>query len=476
MTGESLFWRKGSWIAMVLVLAVVCVCFAVVTGTLQIDRVDPFAGSANLSSLCRYAFGFFVLWVLLGVFAWRLNRSDRQGHSWCSGRSDIFIIVGVAIVVRVVAISGGGPQLSNDLWRYIHDGRRLAAGFNPYGQSPLDLGAGSGHDSILDQINHPQLVTIYQPTSQLVFAGLWFMHSDRFDPLAVKTFQLGFIGIDLIIIGLLLGELRRQGRSPWWAILYAWHPLAISETAATGHQDVVGIVMLLLALVLTRPSAISLRRAVAAGAVFAAAVAVKPIMLPLALPLAWALRQRRYLVVAAAVSAFVMVLVFYLPFVFSEGALRGMIETIGVFSSRWSFNGSLQNLIVWAIGSVKWANVSMALLLMAVLGASMWCGHDRWQTTLVFLLTGLLFSSTVYPWYLLWVLVIVPIRFDLSVWLFSFTIIGGYVVLGHMQQWQVPWWILIVEYVPVYACLIWTVLRSQCVRSHSYAGQIGQVS
>ncbi len=62
--------------------------------------------------------------------------------------------------------------------------------------------------------------------------------------------RLVFVFLDMAIIGLILFQLRSMGRSAWWAVAYAWHPLAISEVAGSGHQDVIGIAFMLLSLVL----------------------------------------------------------------------------------------------------------------------------------------------------------------------------------------------------------------------------------
>ncbi|MEZ6189822.1 MAG: hypothetical protein R3C45_00850 [Phycisphaerales bacterium] len=44
----------------------------------------------------------------------------------------------------------------------------------------------------------------------------------------------------MLIIAVLLAWLRDMGKSTWWAVAYAWHPLAISEVAGGEHQDVIG--------------------------------------------------------------------------------------------------------------------------------------------------------------------------------------------------------------------------------------------
>ncbi len=435
------------------VAAVLACVFAWVVGLIQVDRVDPSAGIANLSSLTGYWIIGAAAWGVLSVIAWRLSCDKRRiaASQWAGAA----VIVLVALAARIVAVLAGGPQLSDDLWRYIHDGRQLASGVSPYYQSPQELGAGQGQDPILDRVNHPELVTIYQPTSQYIFAALWRLRPQQLDPLGVNTFRFGFVLIDLMLIVLLIIQLQRDGRSVWWATLYAWHPLAISEVAASGHQDVIGITLLVAGLMLFQTRSMAWRHALLGGAAFAAAVAVKPIVLPLAIPIVWRLRSSLRGVAVAGGGAVFALCALYLPFVFLDGGLSRMFETIGSFVGQWSFNSSLHAAAVYATGSKTIAGVLMAGLLITVLIGGMALRWGLWRVACVYLFAALLLSSTVYPWYLLWALAFVSIRFGLGVWVFSLTITWSYAVLGNAVAWELPVWVVVVEYTSVYAAVIW---------------------
>lgn len=431
--------------------------FVAALACVEIDRIDPASGPANLRGLVPYWIMFAGLWSTLGLLAWRLG-IPATGHTG-SDRCATTVVLAVAVLVRVAAVFTNGPQLSDDLWRYVHDGGRLAAGWNPYAMTPAQLGAGQGEDPILDRVNHPHLITIYQPMSQWVFALLWLVHPRQHDPLGVHTFRLGFVGFDLMVIGLILLQLRRLNRSPWWATLYAWHPLAISETAGSGHQDPVGIAMLLAGMIVAQWPCRHWARALLGGLAFGLAAAVKPIVVPLAGALAWSMRRAPRAVAWWAAGTLAAGAVLYVPLALLDHGLSGLLDTGIIFFSRWHFNCSLQALAVAVTGSTTTANLIMAAGPLAVLGLCMALGLNPWHTATVFLFMGLLFSSTVYPWYLLWALAMVPIRFDPAVWVFSLTIAWSYSVLGHPTQWHVAPWVLALEYLPVYAVLGWQVIR-----------------
>jgi len=95
------------------------------------------------------------------------------------------------------------------------------------------------------------------------------------------------------------------------------------------------------------------------------------------------------------------------------------MSTAQVFANHWHFNCSAYAILSGFTGRTTFTNAAMAGLSIVMM---LWCmarGGDRWQAATVFLFAGLLLSSTVYPWYLLWALALVPIRFDLGVWVFG---------------------------------------------------------
>ncbi len=336
-------------------------------------------------------------------------------------------------------------MLSDDIWRYIHDGRTLAAGASPYQHAPAELAV---QDRITRQVNHPELVTIYQPTSQWIFAAITMVSTND------KMFRLGLCLFDLAIVGLILVGLVRTGLSPWWAVLYAWHPLVLSEVAGSGHQDVIGIAMLLACLLLADRDEPSAVRWMLAGAAFAMAVAVKPIVFPLALVLAWHGRKELRLVAIAITSAAVMGIALYLPFLMMPRGLSRLWETSQTFVENWAFNSSLHG-IIWSLtGSAQLARWAAAGVLLSILLICMWRKVGLWPTCMAYLFGSLLCSSTVYPWYLLWALALLPWCPSIGLWMFSLTVVLGYEVLGHPQVWRVPLWVSVAVYVPVVVGLI----------------------
>jgi hypothetical protein len=421
--------------------------------------------------------GSALIWLGLSLLVWRRSKLPRLPAA--------LIILLIAAAVRLGYALLMPPALSDDLWRYLFDGQTLASGHNPYAIAPqrvIDAEAEQSGSPLawMRQINNPELVTIYQPVSQYVFAATaWSAErflgpAYRIDALS-SAFRVLFNLFDLGIVLLLLGQLRARGRSPWWAVLYAWNPLVIAEVAWSGHQDGLGILPLLGALVLAQRAARSWRAAVGAGVLLGLAVGVKPIALGVALPMAWHVwRQRRgwagFRRVAAAAGVCGLSLgLLYLPFVLMDGGLGGMLDTSRRFVSAWRFNGSIHPLVeaAWggsAVASAKpLADLACAAALLLTLLLATPFQRDAWQTAAVYFLALVCLTSTAHPWYLLWALALLPVAWSAgrcavgpAVWVAGLTLPWSYQAWlnfaagqGYVTDPAVQWAV----WVPVYVAL-----------------------
>ena len=150
----------------------------------------------------------------------------------------------------------------------------------------------------------------------------------------------------------------------------------------------------------------------------------------------------------------------YLPFLLWDPGFGGMIETIQRFVGAWEFNGSLHAMLThswWAGFEPLLTKLRADALLLAVVGlivlVCLWRDFDLWRSTMIFFFAALLLTSTAHPWYLLWVLAMLPVHFNRAAWVWSLTISWSYVVLRDVGQWDLPVWVGFAEYVPVYVML-----------------------
>lgn len=166
------------------------------------------------------------------------------------------------------------PYLSADVYRYVWDGRVQSAGINPYRYIPeADELNGLRDDGVFPHITAEdrRWYSPYPPVAQMAFRAASLMR-----PLSVTGVKAMMSGFDLITILLLMLVLARNGLDPARAVLFAWHPLVIFESAHSGHLE--SLLMMFLAFALL---AWSSRKPALSGVALALATLVKfyPVLL-----------------------------------------------------------------------------------------------------------------------------------------------------------------------------------------------------
>lgn len=339
-------------------------------------------------------------------------------RSW-QARSRAGEILLISIVLRALLLPLP-PTLSDDLLRYVWDGRVVHAGHNPYLLAPEAEELAGLRDDLWLRMPHRQIATVYPPLALLTFSI-----ASRL-PAPMTSLKILLTLADLLTVVLLMALLRVLGRCRGEAVWYAWNPLVTLEIAGMGHVDaLVVLASVATVLLLLRTP----RRPLAAA--FAAAGGVLAKLVPLvALPL-WARHSGQgaaFLALAGAVVALALG-----PIVLAAGGLPPGLLTYGV---QWEFNGPLYEPL-WRLYDVAGASERIKLGLDHL--KRLTGHHEFWNRVypsvypqflakislaawfavlFVFSLrtsdlisgTGRLFgavllcSATLYPWYLLWVL------------------------------------------------------------------------
>ena len=223
----------------------------------------------------------------------------------------------------------GGPFFEDDFFRYLWDGYRFAQDGTPYGIAPEaffgDPGVPVMFRGILDQINFPELPTIYGPVVPFVF-----LLGYAVGPGSVAPLQAIFVLADLLAIGLLLR--LAPARS---VLLYAWCALVVKEIAFTTHPDGFAVCRLFAAVARSRRE-----RLFAAAGLLALSAGAKALALPL---VPFVLLRVRF---AHWLTFFGVLALLYLPFAWRGGT---DLSTLFVFAREWEFNASVFRL--WDISS-----------------------------------------------------------------------------------------------------------------------------
>src|SRR5258705_8459304 len=178
--------------------------------------------------------------VLYLIAAWLIVRAR-------SARSTLFIVLALAGIFRL-SIVFAPPYLSDDIYRYVWDGRVQAAGINPYRYIPADEHLQRLRDErIYPNINRRDYAhTIYPPVAEAAY----FLTTRISE--SVTWMKLTIIGFELIAVWLLMELLASFGMPRQRILIYAWHPLAVWEFAGSGHIDPLALAFIALALLARR--------------------------------------------------------------------------------------------------------------------------------------------------------------------------------------------------------------------------------
>jgi hypothetical protein len=314
-----------------------------------------------------------------------------------TSRRLVLAITGLALAMRIV-VALAPPYLSADIYRYVWDGRVVAAGFNPYLHEPADLQLDSLRDeAVYPQIASKQAPTLYPPIAQMVFFAVTRISE------SVTAMKLAMVIFDMTTIILLVRLLALERLTTARVLVYAWHPLPMWEFAGSGHIDAVLIACAVGALVAFRG-----RRDGFAGLFMAGATLTKfyPAILAPALYRRWEWKF------PGSFSAAIVAV--YLPFL---SAGRQVIGFLPGYASQEGFDTAgagfyllrlLRHLPPLETLSTR-SYVLVAAIALVSFGTAVAFRGDRdrppYATAAALAVLFMIFVSPHYPWYFCWLIV-----------------------------------------------------------------------
>ena len=413
-----------------------------------------------------------VFYILLGYFANRTNFSILFPefavlfglylllyHSTLNLRLLILAAIGFRLALFFMV-----PNLSDDFYRFIWDGRLIAAGINPFSQLPTDIihqkSAIPGIDKYLfDHLNSPEYYTIYPPVCQFIFylAALVGKNSIFVSVLVMRSLALAAEAGTLLMMGKLL---RHYGIPERRVLLYALNPLVILELTGNLHFESLMVFFVLCSIWMLAKNKLAW-----AGVFFALAVASKLIplvFLPLfVLRLGW----RRSLAFCGWILVFLAFL--FLPLL-NNGFLHGFSDSFALYFQKFEFNASVFYVIralgFWAKGwdiiqsAGKWLALSTFVLVVFIaffqnLKTNNVIGMLIWPLIVYYLL-----ASIVHPWYSIPLVafgLFSKYRFPVLWSGLVFLSYQGYMPSGFKEN----FWLVFIEYALVIGFMVYELMR-----------------
>ena len=343
----------------------------------------------------------------------------------------------------------------DDIWRYLWDSHVAASGEKVYGAAPADAsmdylvqGAGAHPDweTIRENINYPNLPTVYPPLAQLEFRV-----AHALAPGSILAMKVVVVSLDLLAYGFIILALAARQQSPARSILYGWNPLVIKVFAGSGHLDAIVVAGLAATCYF-----LTTKRRTAASVSLGLAIAAKVAPIVLVPFLARRVGAWRTALI------FVTVLACCVPY-FAAGT--HLWDSFLTFSTGWQFNGGPFRLIDWLAGFVATKPEFLARLMCGALAAAALFTLYRYddadpdtfdRCAAMALGSVLILSPVVMPWYVSWLVPVGVLAWNRAALFFSLAVCLAFLVMVRGTEWP---WALALEYGSLGGMIWWEVAR-----------------
>ena len=383
---------------------------------------------------------FITYAVLFGLYF----LSIKLGSSW---NWKMVILAGV--LLRMVSLFST-PNLSDDYYRFLWDGRVIVSGGDVYSSTPEQLKelANFQTEDLYEGVNSKGYFTVYPPVNQFFFALAAFFGGDSL-PRGIFLLHLFMLLGEVGALFLLSRYLSQLNYGTKGLILYAFNPLVIVEVCGNLHFEGWMVTLLLAALVLFKN-----KHLFWSAVCFGLAVMTK--LLPLILlPALIPVLRKQSILYFLALTATVAACLFPL---FSADLFFAMASSLDLYFRTFEFNASVYYLVreigelflgyhppIAIVGPVL--SLISFVLILSISWFTKWSFHKKafWVFMCYLLLT-----TTVHPWYIL-----MPLLFSILskspvgvVWSCLVVLSYGHYYNGGFQE---NYWLIVLEYFVVFA-------------------------
>lgn len=349
------------------------------------------------------------------------------------------ILVG-ALVVRLIFLFSS-PSLSDDIYRFIWDGRMLNNNLNPFLYLPEDIvGKYKGLDKdLFSKLNSQEYHSVYPPLAQIIFGFTQWIFPESISGATVVLRSIVIV-FEMGTLFMMLHLLKIYRISQRAISLYAFNPLVVIELAGNLHFEGITLFFLLLSIALLISKKIKF-----SGVSMGLAISAKLIPL-IVLPLF--LRRIKFTtLIKWGLIIFVTLLILFIPFI--EGGFHTeLLSGLTLYFKKFEFNASIYYLIreygflTKGFNTIQTVGPQLAILTFVLIMAyTVWDYLKRknfFEGMLWVFLIYFLMATTVHPWYIVYLLamcIFTSFRFPL-VW--SFLIFFTYLGYSELEYSENP--------------------------------------
>jgi len=350
---------------------------------------------------------------------------------------DFIILFSFAVILRIILVPVH-PTGSDDYYRYLWDGKVEASGINPYSYAP-DASALSGlHSDILPKlVNYPDMKTIYPPVSQAIFYVSYLIGGESY--FGLKIFHLIFDLITIFGIFLIIKRLNLPQKN---ILIYVLAPLPLFQFFIDAHVDSFGLTFIVFSIYFYL-----VNKKLLSFIFIGLSICVKPLGLIL-LPIYFLNEKFITGKIKSVLIPISICILLYIPFVFTGTPFQALLK----FTENWTFNGVVFDILDSFIHDNQRVRLICAALLFITYLPVIFSKKSILNKIYFSLILLFIFSPIVHPWYLSWLVIMLPfipkqsgIVYSGLISLTAFTVLN-YRLAGTWHEYTL---VLVFEYAPV---------------------------
>ena len=375
------------------------------------------------------------------------------------------------LVFRIVLLFVS-PNLSDDNYRFIWDGRILADGGNPYVVYPEDyVKTQKASDlkltgEVYDEMNSKTYYTVYPPVNQFFFGLTAYISGDNIHlnnillRVVIIFFELGLCYFLLLLLGAF--HLKDSLLTLYWL-----NPLVIIELTGNLHFEGVMLFFLVAAIYY-----LQVRNRGVSAVFYALSIGTKLIPLMFLPFLIKRLRWKTSVIYFLTIGG--VLLAMFLPFLNKE-LIQNLSSSIELYFQKFEFNASIYYVIRWIgeqitgyniiqiAGKTLWVIVFFSIVAIAITEKER-DFKSLFKVMLLSLTIYLAMATTIHPWY------IIPLILFTTISGFAYPVLWSlvgvlsylsYKMSGSVEENTI---ILFIEYLSIFTLLILELIKKLKVK------------
>ena len=359
----------------------------------------------------------------------------------------IFFLIVLSVLTQLSFLNYE-PIGSDDIYRYMWDGKVQANNINPYSYKPIDKELNELHSNILpSKMNFKEMKTIYFPLSQWLFYVGFKISGENF--WGYKFLIFISIIISIVLFYKILVHLNMEKKRLLFFIL---SPLIYFQFSIDGHLDAFGLPLLISSLYFYLKDK-KFYSAFFLGLSFS----IKPVAIVL-IPLFFLNEKSiadkfKFLIVTIFIF-----LIQFTPYIFSSNPFEAFI----IFSKNWMFNGFIFTTINSIIHNNQLARLITWICLIISLLPIYFGKIELIKKFYFAILLMIIFSPVIHPWYLSWLLIFIPFtNFWSGIYLVSAVSLTSITILVYKMtgNWKDYYVVQMIEFIPTIVLMIYELFK-----------------